>query len=298
MNAINPNLRGQLLVREKLAKYTSWRVGGEAERMYIPADKQDLQYFIASLPVDEQVFWLGLGSNLLIRDGGLRGTVINLRGKVKKMELLDDTRVYVESGIPCAHVAKYCAERGLTGAEFLAGIPGTMGGALKMNAGAFGSDTWSLVESVETMQVGGELLERKADSFDVAYRSVKGVDNACFLSAILKLSTGMQLNSQEKIKQLLAQRAATQPTNQPTCGSVFKNPQDDYSARLIEASGLKGYRIGGAEVSTKHANFIVNTGTASALDIEQLIEYVQAEVAKQQGVELQTEVCIIGNKRT
>jgi len=296
MKATNGKLRGQILAHEKLAKYTSWRVGGDAERMYIPADKQDLQQFIASLAVDEQVFWLGLGSNLLIRDGGLRGTVINLRGKVKQMNQLDDARVYVECGVPCAHVARFCSELGLTGGEFLAGIPGTMGGALKMNAGAFGSDTWSLVESVETMIVGSESIVRNADSFEVSYRSVKGVHNACFLSAILKLSTDVDQNSQEKIKQLLAQRAATQPTNQPSCGSVFKNPEHDFSARLIEASGLKGYRIGGAEVSEKHANFIVNTGTATALDIEQLIEYVQSEVAKQHGVQLQTEVCIIGDK--
>ena len=296
MNATKSKLRGQILADEKLAKYTSWRVGGVAERMYIPADMQDLQQFIASLSADEQVFWLGLGSNLLIRDGGLRGTVINLRGKVRQMKQLDNARVYVECGVPCAHVARFCAELGLAGAEFLAGIPGTMGGALKMNAGSFGSDTWSLVESVETMAVGGVAVTRKADSFEVSYRSVKGAQKACFLSAILKLSTDMDQQSQAKIKQLLAKRAATQPTNQPTCGSVFKNPDQDYSARLIEASGLKGHRIGGAEVSEKHANFIINTGTATAADIEQLIAFVQAEVVRQHGVHLQTEVCIIGDK--
>lgn len=295
MKTTDTPLRGRFLVQEKLANYISWRVGGKAERMYIPADKQDLQQFIASLSINEQVFYLGLGSNLLIREGGLRGTVINLRSTVKQMNRLDDTHIYVESGVPCAHVAKFCAKQNLAGAEFLAGIPGTMGGALKMNAGAFGSDTWSLVESVETMAVGGKPLKRQADSFAVSYRSVKGIQNGCFLSAILKLNAAKQQNIQGKIKQLLAQRATTQPTKQATCGSVFKNPPDDFSARLIEASGLKGYKMGGAQISIKHANFIINTGTASALDIEQLIEYTQAEVARQQCVNLHTEVCIIGD---
>ena len=296
MNQSHETLRGQLLKHESLAKYTSWRVGGEAERLYIPADKHDLQQFITDLCVNEPVFWLGLGSNLLIRDGGLQGTVINTRGKVKQMKLLSDAKVYVECGVPSAHVARFCSEHGLAGAEFLAGIPGTMGGALKMNAGAFGAETWDLVESVERMSIGGKVVQCNADEFEVSYRSVKGVGNDCFLSAVLKVSRDANQTGQKKIKKLLAQRAATQPTNLPSCGSVFRNPANDFAARLIEASGLKGHSIGGAEVSEKHANFIVNTGDAKAADIEQLIEYVQSEVASKQGVELHTEVCIIGDK--
>lgn len=298
MKAPSESLRGLTLSNESLAKYTSWRVGGNAERMYIPADRQDLQQFISGLAVDEPVFWLGLGSNLLIRDGGIRGTVINVRGKVKQMKLLDNTRVYVECGVPSAHVARFCSEHGLSGVEFLAGIPGTMGGALKMNAGAFGGETWNRVESVEMMPVGGKVTQKNADKFEVGYRTVKGVGNDCFLAVILKLSSNTNQAGQAKIKKLLAQRAATQPTNQPSCGSVFRNPANDFAARLIEATGLKGYSIGGAEVSQKHANFIVNTGNATAADIEQLIEYVQSEVASKQGVELHTEVCVIGDKQT
>ncbi|MBE0469346.1 MAG: UDP-N-acetylmuramate dehydrogenase [Methyloprofundus sp.] len=296
MNQLSQSFNGQLLERESLAKYTSWRVGGEAERLYLPVDKQDLQLFLASLTDNEPVLLLGLGSNVLIRDGGLKGTVINTKGKVKQMYLLDEVRVYVECGVPCAHVARFCSEHRLSGAEFLAGIPGTMGGALKMNAGAFGADTWSLVESVEMISRGGTISSRGAHEFEVGYRAVNGVNNAFFLSAILRLSADIDLAGQDKIKRLLAQRAATQPTNLPTCGSVFKNPEHDFAARLIEASGLKSYVIGGAVVSEKHANFIVNTGTATALDIEQLIGYVKSEVSRQQGVELQTEVCIIGDK--
>lgn len=288
--------QGKLLFNEPLAKYTSWRVGGPAEKMYFPADKKDLIEFVAGLPQDENVFWLGLGSNLLIRDGGIRGTVINTRGRLKEMQLIDTATVYVEVGVPCAHVARYCSDLGLTGAEFLAGIPGTMGGALKMNAGAFGGETWTIVDSVETIDSCAVVSKRQKNEFDVAYRSVKGLNNGWFLSAILKLEQGDPSNSISKIKGLLEQRALTQPLNRPTCGSVFKNPQGDYAARLIETSGLKGYAIGGAVVSEKHANFIENQGNASSDDIERLIDYIQTQVESTHGIKLQTEVCRVGEK--
>jgi len=295
MQMDNKALRGQFSYQENLSKYTSWRVGGVAERLYTPADKQDLQQFISALSPEESVVWLGLGSNVLIRDGGLKGTVINTRNKVKQMHLLDAQTLYVECGVPCAHVARFCAEQQLTGAEFLAGIPGTMGGALKMNAGAFGSETWDLVMQVELQSAGGQVIQRQASEFEVGYRSVKPVEAACFLSAVLVLKKDNQPSGQKAIKALLAKRQAQQPTNLPNCGSVFRNPENDYAARLIEVSGLKGYRIGGAEVSMKHANFIVNSHGANASEIEQLINYVQAEVFRQQGIQLQVEVCIIGD---
>lgn len=287
-------MKGSLLLNEPLAKYTSWRVGGPAERIYIPADRQDLCDFIKTLPAAEPVFWMGLGSNLLVRDGGIRGTVINTKGRLKEMRLIGDGLVYVEAGVPCAHVARFCGEHGLSGAEFLAGIPGTMGGALKMNAGAFGGETWGIVKNVETIDVDGQVKQRQPEQFTVGYRSVKGVDGEWFLAATLLLEAGDVVASQQKIKKLLEHRAKTQPTNQPSCGSVFRNPPDDFAARLIEQSGLKGYAIGGACVSEKHANFIVNTGKATAADIESLIRYVQQEVEQQQGVKLQTEVCMVG----
>ncbi len=289
-------LKGTLLKDEPLSKYTSWRVGGPARQMYIPENKADLIDFIVGLPEGEQLFWMGLGSNLLVRDGGIRGTVINTRSRLKDMQLLDSERVYVESGVPCAHVARFCSDLGLTGAEFLAGIPGTMGGALKMNAGAFGGETWSIVDRVEMINAHGEVIERGKQAFEVAYRSVKGLDDEWFLSAQLTLSKGDSEASQRQIKALLEKRNATQPTNKPTCGSVFKNPPGDFAARLIEACGLKGYRIGGAEVSEKHANFIVNLGNATAVDIEALIVHIQAEVKAQFGISLQTEVCRVGEE--
>ncbi len=289
-------MKGKLLLNEKLIKYTSWRVGGCAERLYIPFDKQDLCEFIAALPHEEPVFWMGLGSNLLVRDGGIAGTVINTKGRLKEMRLLEDRNVYVEAGVPCAHVARYCAEQGLIGAEFLAGIPGTMGGALKMNAGAFGGETWGIVKQVEMINASGLVSSRYPVDFNVSYRSVQSENQEWFLSCQLQLQSGDTATSQKKIKSLLEHRANTQPTNQPSCGSVFKNPEGDYAARLIEKAGLKGYAIGGASVSEKHANFIVNTDNASAADIEDLIYLVQKQVKEQLGVELQTEVCMVGKR--
>jgi UDP-N-acetylmuramate dehydrogenase len=287
-------MSGILLKNEPLAKYTSWRVGGPAEQMYLPEGKEDLVEFLATLPEQEHIFWLGLGSNLLVRDGGIAGTVINTRGRLKGMQLIDTYKVYVEAGVPCAHVARFCTDLGLTGAEFLAGIPGTMGGALRMNAGAFGGETWNIVDSVELVDARGKVSKRGAEKFEVAYRSVKGLGDEWFLSVELILKKGESEQSQQKIKALLEKRALTQPTNKPTCGSVFMNPPGDYAARLIENSGLKGYAVGGACVSEKHANFIENTGHATAADIEELIEYVQQQVEQKQGVSLQTEVCSVG----
>jgi len=288
-------MTGILLNNESLAKYTSWRVGGTAEKMYLADGRDDLIAFLGALPADEAVFWLGLGSNLLVADSGIKGTVINTRGRLKVIELVDSNRLYVEAGVACPHVARFATELGLSGAEFLAGIPGTMGGALKMNAGAFGGETWSIVDCVEIVNHQGEVSQRQADQFEVSYRSVKGLQEEWFLAAELVLKKSQPELSQQKIKALLAQRTLTQPTNKPTCGSVFKNPPGDYAARLIEISGLKGYVIGDACVSEKHANFIENRGAATAADIYTLIKTIQQRVFETQGVQLQTEVCQVGD---
>lgn len=290
----NLKTAGKLLLNENMAKYTSWRVGGAAEKMYLPTGKQDLIAFVRGLPENVELFWLGLGSNILVRDGGIPGVVVNTRSRLKGMRLLENGRVYVEAGVPCARVARFCVDNGLKGAEFLAGIPGTMGGALKMNAGAFGGETWKIVGSVEMLSRDGSIHQREPETFEISYRSVKGMEDEWFLAAELELEEGDASESMQQIKVLLEKRAATQPTNLPSCGSVFKNPPGDYAARLIESCGLKGYRIGGACVSEKHANFIVNTDKASAADIEALIDYVQKQVKKRQGVSLQTEVCKVG----
>ena len=287
-------LRGELRHDEPMADHNSWRAGGRADHFYLPADLDDLVAFMKGLPQAEPLLWVGLGSNLLVRDGGIRGTVICTRNRLREMAMTGAGRVSVQVGVPCAHVAKFCAEQGLVGAEFLAGIPGTMGGALAMNAGAFGGETWTLVRQVTTVDRRGELRVRHPDEFEVGYRSVRGPADEWFVACELGLQNGDVETARGKIKQLLARRNETQPTNLPSCGSVFRNPAGDFSARLIEASGLKGYSIGGAQVSEKHANFIVNVGGASAADIEALVKHVQLEVQRLQGVSLVPEVKVVG----
>lgn len=294
MNTSKP-LKGELLNNEPLARYTTWRVGGVAEQLYKPAGIKDLQAYLQSLDSEKPVLWLGLGSNVLIRDGGVRGSVIYTRGCLNKLHATNKGEIYVEAGVPCAHVAKLAAEKGMAGAEFLAGIPGTMGGALAMNAGAFGGETWELVSRVLLINKKGELIERDAEAFEVEYRNVKLDEGVWFVgSYLVAATTSNHQQSREKIRQLLAKRSQTQPTNMPNAGSVFKNPLNGHAAQLIEACGLKGYSMGGAKVSEKHANFIINTGEAKAADIEQLIEHVEKEVLKKQGVRLKTEVRIMG----
>ncbi|MFV8835925.1 UDP-N-acetylmuramate dehydrogenase [Aquisalimonas sp.] len=288
------NHRGELRLQEPMARHTTWRVGGPADRFYRPADRDDLIGFLRSLPEDEPVFWCGLGSNLLVRDGGVRGTVIFLQGGVDELRRLDDTRVHADCGVACAKVARFAARQNLVDAEFLAGIPGTMGGALAMNAGAFGGETWRVVEEVETMTRGGEIRRRRPSEYSVGYRSVKAPAEEWFLSCTLALRPGDGDVAMQRIRELLAQRAASQPIGKPSCGSVFRNPEGDHAARLIETAGLKGRRQGGALVSDKHANFIINDGTATAADIEQLVETVRSEIANRFGVQLEAEVRIVG----
>ncbi len=295
-DVMKKQVKGKLLTHASLAKFTSWRVGGPAKQLFFPADKEDVAIFLAQLPGREGVFWMGLGSNLLVRDGGIQGTVINTRSSLKSMSVDKEDVIYIEVGAFCAQVARFCSRQGFSGAEFLAGIPGTLGGALNMNAGAFGSEIWDIVQSVEMVSADGRLIKRDASEFTIRYRAVDKNPDEWFLSACLRLQKGNDKESDARIRDLLAKRAATQPLNQMSCGSVFKNPQGDYAARLIELSGLKGMAIGSAHVSEKHANFIINTGHATAAEIEQLIAYVRDEVERKQGIRLQTEVCIVGKK--
>jgi UDP-N-acetylmuramate dehydrogenase len=290
----HPTLRGELRMNESLKRYNTWRVGGPARQMYLPADADDLALFLSTLPKDEPLLWLGLGSNLLIRDGGFDGTVILLQGRLNGL-LIESPDVLVEAGVACAKVARASARAGLTGAAFLAGIPGTMGGALAMNAGAFGGETWRIVAAVTTVDRKGVMRERAPSEFAIAYREVRLPAEEWFIGCRLHLQPGNTEAEQAAIRRLLDRRAATQPTGLPSCGSTFRNPEGDHAARLIEAAGLKGFRIGGAEVSPKHANFIINTGAATAAEIEALIAHVHAEVLRVHGVDLHTEVHTVGN---
>ncbi|MSQ68200.1 MAG: UDP-N-acetylmuramate dehydrogenase [Gammaproteobacteria bacterium] len=287
-------LRGRVSVQEPMARHCSWRAGGAAERFFAPADLPDLAMFLRAAPPTEVLTAIGLGSNLLVRDGGLRGTVIAFSPACAGLAWHADHTVQVGAGVACAKVAKIAARRQLGGGEFLAGIPGTIGGALAMNAGAFGHAIWDLVEAVEIITRGGDLQRRPAAAFKAAYRQLDGLNQAWFVGAILRLDADAAAAG--RVRALLAQRSAAQPLGLPSCGSVFKNPPGDFAGRLIEAAERKSARLGGAYVSPKHANFIINDGTASAADIEDLLLSVQASVAQRFGVCLESEVRIVGER--
>ncbi len=277
-----------------LAPYTSWRVGGAARSLYRPPDVASLQAFLQRLDPAEPLLWLGLGSNLLVSDAGFSGTVIHTRGRLNALERAGPRNVRAQCGVSCAKLARFAADAGLTGLEFLAGIPGTLGGALAMNAGAHGHAIWDFVQRVQVLDRRGNLKTCGPECFRIGYRQVEGLEEAWFLGAEFRLSPGAPDQSRARIRTYLARRRRTQPLHLPSCGSVFRNPSGDYAARLIEAAGLKGMRIGDAVVSEKHANFILNQGRAKASEIRQLIERVRARVAAHSGIWLSLEVKPVG----
>lgn len=288
------HLRGRFMEQVPLADYNAWRVGGTADMLYIPADIEDTVHFLKQLPRDLPILWLGLGSNVLIRDGGLEGVVIVTQGALNEIVFQDNQCIRVEAGVSCAKAARFSARHGLQGLEFMAGIPGTVGGALAMNAGCYGGETWQRVISVETVNRNGQLQTRPATDYQINYRQVKGYPDEWFVAGHFQLALGEKTRALADIRVLLEKRNASQPTGLPNCGSVFRNPLGQHAAKLIEQSGLKGARMGGAIVSQKHANFIINEGNATATDIEALIEQVKEVVLQKHAVQLVPEVCIIG----
>ncbi len=295
---LQPSIRGALRFDEPMRKHLSWRAGGAARQFFVPADTADLAAFLRRLPAREPICMLGLGSNLLVRDGGFAGTVV-LNHDTRAVVHLEGERVFAAAGVACPKVARFAATRGLEGAEFLAGIPGTVGGALAMNAGCYGSETWAHVQQVRTIDRSGRVRVRLPGDFQIGYRHCAphpGARDEWFIGAWFGLRPGDAARARERIRELLSRRIATQPLGLPNAGSVFRNPAGDHAARLIEASGLKGFCVGGACISTQHANFIVNPrGLGSAADIEALIDRARAEVLRQHGVELVPEVRIIGD---
>lgn len=288
-----PVVAGEIRQNEPMNRHTSWRVGGPAEVFFKPAGTEDLASFLRNLHHDVPIFWFALGSNLLVRDGGISGVVIATAGVFTTLEQMDDFRVRAGSSVPCTQLARQCIRWNLGPSEFFAGIPGALGGALAMNAGAHGSETWDLVRSVVTIDRSGKIRTRTPADYKIGYRSVTGPASEWFLEATLEFDAEAE-PSMKTLKAMLARRKNTQPLGLPSCGSVFRNPPGDHAARLIEAAGLKGHRIGGAEVSPKHANFIINRDNASAADIETLISHVQDTVRAETGIELQHEVRIVG----
>lgn len=301
MNASTPenlsSYQGEHLNDVCLSDYTTWRVGGKTKCLYKPTNIADLSCFLKQLPPHEPIHWLGLGSNSLIRDSGFSGTVILTQGCLKELSLLSSQTVRVEAGISCATMARFCARNNLGKAEFWAGIPGTMGGALRMNAGCFDGETWNNVIEVETMTRDGKIHHREPNTFQVEYRQINGLQqDEWFIAGTFQLPSAQKDACLETIKTLLERRAETQPTNEYNCGSVFRNPPGKHAARLIEECGLKGLSIGGAKVSTKHANFIINeNGGASSNDIESLILLIQKIVQEKTNITLHREIHIIGD---
>jgi UDP-N-acetylmuramate dehydrogenase len=292
--ALAPEFALRVKRNEPMSRHTSWHVGGPAEIFFNPRDRADLASFLKSIPDYVPIHWIGLGSNLLVRDGRLNGVVISTLGTLDRLDRLNQTMVYCEAGVACARIARQCVKWGLGPSEFFAGIPGTLGGALAMNAGAFGGETWHHVVEVQTMDRRGRERTRAANEYEVGYRTVIGpAPDEWFVGAKLKFEHKPGIN-EARVRDLLERRKASQPIGEWSCGSVFTNPPGDHAARLIEASGLKGYRIGDASVSQKHANFIINHGQATAADVERLIVHVQETVERDHRVRLNTEVRIMG----
>jgi len=288
------SIRGEIINSEPMKKHTSLRVGGAAQYFYKPSDVTDLVHFLSLLDNDISIFWLGRGSNILVRDEGLSGVVISSSKILREITKINDLTIEVEANVPCTMLAKKCIRWGLGPSEFFSGIPGSLGGALAMNAGAYGNETWERVVSVRTINRNGKIKNRNLEEYQIDYRDVKGPINEWFVSAILKFESNI-IPSMERQKEMLEQRKKSQPLGKPSCGSVFRNPPGNFAAKLIEKSNLKGYRIGGAYVSSKHANFIITDDSACANDVERLIEYIRSTVKNLHGIELKCEVRIIGN---
>jgi UDP-N-acetylmuramate dehydrogenase len=278
-----------------LSQYSSWRCGGFANYFFRPRDKNELCQFMNLYSRDCSILWLGLGSNILFRDGGVDSVVVLTAGNLSSIFWDQDNTLYAECGATCAKVAREAAKKDFGELAFLAGIPGTLGGALKMNAGAIGSEIWSFVTEVEVVDMEGRVRRLKASEYKPFYRGVDGPELQ-FLGAWLRLSEKIP-NGIQRIKEVLAERNDSQPTGQFTCGSVFKNPVGHYAGELIEKCDLKGFRLGDIEVSKKHANFFINHGDATSREVENLIRLVKEKVNTQFSVWLEEEVQILGKEK-
>jgi UDP-N-acetylmuramate dehydrogenase len=289
---LSPEFAARVLEHEPMSKHTSWHAGGPADLFFTPRDALDLASFLRQLPPTVPMLWIGLGSNLLVRDGGVRGAVV-ATAALTALERSNGVRLTAEAGVPCARIARQCVKWGLGPAEFFAGIPGTLGGALAMNAGAWGGETWRHVVEVDVLDRRGGRRTRTPADYEIGYRQVQGPADEWFLGALLEFDVKPGA-TEAGIRELIEKRRQTQPIGEWSCGSVFTNPPGDHAARLIETAGLKGFRIGDASVSQKHANFVINHGAARAADIEALIVHMRRTVAAVHHVDLHPEVRIVG----
>jgi UDP-N-acetylmuramate dehydrogenase len=290
-----PAVRGKLLVDEALAPFTWFRVGGPADVVFLPADEQDLADFLKALDPAAPVLAIGVGSNLLVRDGGVDGVVIRLGKGFNTVEALGDNRIKAGSAVPDAILARKAADAGIAGLEFYAGIPGTVGGAAVMNAGCYGSETVNVIRSARVMDRQGNVREISGDQFDFTYRhsALQGAD-LIVLDAIFEGTADEPSEIKARMRAITERRETTQPIREKTGGSTFKNPPGHSSWKLVDEAGWRGKLHGGAMFSPLHSNFLINTGEATAADLEGLGEAVRADVKAKLGVELEWEIKRIG----
>ncbi|MCF6766451.1 UDP-N-acetylmuramate dehydrogenase [Thiotrichales bacterium 19S3-7] len=278
-----------------LKHLNTWRIGGKARYLYQPDSVGDLSKFLNSNTQNLPVVALGLGSNVLLYDGLINAIFVLFRNRLKHYQIDSDQQtITVGCGMPCPTVARKAFKNGFNNLNFLAGIPGTIGGALKMNAGAFGGEIWPEVVSVVIINKKGELSHRENGDIVYGYRSLKSDFDGYFVEATLKLGNTREKNAETSLKKLLEKRKEVQPVELASCGSVFKNPKGDFAARLIDECALKNYRVGDALISPKHANFIINQGNAKFSDVIGLMQYIYEQVDKKFAIALEPEVQIIG----
>lgn len=290
-----PKVRGKLREGAQLAKVTWFQVGGPADVMFRPADEADLADFLKGKPTDMPVTVIGVGSNLLVRDGGIRGVVIRL-GRPFTDVVVEDGAVHAGAGALDLHVAQTAQMNGIAGLEFLSGIPGTIGGALRMNAGAYGSEIKDILVSATAIDGNGNIHTVTPDEMEMTYRHCGVPEDWIFISAILRASSGDPEDIAKRMDEIQKARAGSQPIKSRTGGSTFANPVPDRAWEVIDAAGCRGLTIGGAQMSEQHCNFMINTGDATALDLEQLGDEVRRRVKEHSGVELRWEIRRIGER--
>jgi len=289
-----PTVRGKLLRDEPLGPFTWFRVGGNADVLFLPADPDDLSEFLSQLPLDIPVCVLGVGSNVIVRDGGIEGVVIRLAGKAFAEIIVDEDQVIADAGALDSAVAKAAAKAGLAGLEFYAGIPGTIGGALTMNAGCYGRETKDVLASAWGFDRAGEVVAYSLEDFGYTYRHSEVPADIIWMQAVFHGVADDPAAITARMEEITARREASQPIREKTGGSTFKNPEGQSSWKLVDAAGWRGKPFGGAMVSDQHANFIINTGDATASDIEGLGEAVRADVLAKTGIQLDWEIKRIG----
>ncbi|MDP3410698.1 UDP-N-acetylmuramate dehydrogenase [Bosea sp. (in: a-proteobacteria)] len=296
IRAAAPELRGRLLSNAEMAPLTWFRVGGPAQALFTPADEADLAYLLAHLPADVPITVVGLGSNLIVRDGGIPGLVIRLGGKAfGEIAIETGDRLRAGAAVPDVKVARAAADASLDGLAFYRGIPGCIGGALRMNAGAHGGETTDVLIEARGVTLAGAIVTLSHAQMGFAYRS-SGADtqDIIFTSALFQGRPGDQAQIQAEMDRVTAAREAAQPIRERTGGSTFKNPPGAKAWQLVDAAGCRGLRVGGAQVSEMHCNFLINTGGATAADVEALGEEVRRRVKEQSGIDLHWEIKRIG----